>query len=212
MNARTSVLCRAAAAVALLGTACSAPAPPAPASPAAASPTAPAAVTPAALAGNWLFEMKAGGRSVEGSLHFAVVAGVLTGTFTRSDGHEQELRDIEIKGNEVAWDAEGAGGKQHARATVEGSSMKGTIQRSGGSRGGRRGGGATPQGEGGDRGSDAPDDSPPPGGTGRGGGWGGRGRGRRGPGGAAAEITFVAYKTVAPVETNVPAPTPTPGS
>ena len=95
--------------------------------------------------------MKVGGRSVEGSLHFAVVSGVLTGTFTRSDGNEQELKNIEIKENAVAWDVEGGGGKQHAKATVEGSSMKGTLKRSGGGRGGR--GGGSPDGESGESGN-----------------------------------------------------------
>jgi hypothetical protein len=157
------------------------------------------------LAGNWLFEMKVGGRSVEGSLHFAVTSGVLAGTFTRSDGNEQELKNIEIKDNIVAWDVEGGAGKQHAKAAVDGSSMKGTLKRSGGGRGGR--GGGSPDGETGESGNS---DAPREGGGGRRGGRGGGGR--RGGGGGTGEITFIAYKSVPPVETGAPAATPTPGS
>ncbi|HEY6147206.1 MAG TPA: hypothetical protein VIZ69_05890 [Thermoanaerobaculia bacterium] len=206
-------------ALAAAGVACSSSPSPAPPQPAAAAApatrppdgAAPAAVTPAMLAGNWLFEMKVGGRSVEGSLHFAVAWGVLAGTFTRSDGNEQELKNIEIKGNQVAWDIEGTGGKQHAKGTVDGSSMKGTVKRTGG-RGGR-GGGGNPDGEAGDPGgSDTPRDGggTPSGGGGRRGGRGGGGR--RGGGGGTSEITFIAYKSVPPVETGAPAPTPTPAS
>jgi len=185
---------------------------PAPSSPApAATPrsaegaaAAAAPVTPAMLAGNWLFEMKMGGRSVEGSLHFGVTSGVLVGTFTRSDGNEQELKNIEIKENVVTWDVEGGGGgKQHAKATVEGSSMKGTLKRSGGGRGGR--GGGNPDGETGESGDSAP---PREGGGGRRGGRGGGGR--RGGRGGTTEIAFIAYKSVPPVETTAPPATPTP--
>ena len=211
MRIRNPFFCFAAA-LALFFPACASSPPPSlpPRSPAAAprppegAAAASAPVTPAMLAGNWLFEMKMGGRSVEGSLHFAVTSGVLAGTFTRSDGNEQELKNIEIKNNSVAWDVEGGGGKQHAKATVEGYSMKGTLKRSGGGRGGR--GGGSPGGETGESGnSDAPRES----GGGRRGGRGGGGR--RGGGGTTTEITFIAYKSVPPVETGAPAATPTPG-
>src|SRR4051812_38133391 len=139
-------------ALAILWTACSSSSGPGPAPPATPAKTsdapAPVAVTPAMLAGNWLVDMKMGTRTVEGSLHFALTSGILVGTFTRSDGTEQELKDVEIKGNEVAWDIEAGGGKQHSRATVDGTSMKGTVKRSSARRGGKRagGGGGNPDG------------------------------------------------------------------
>ena len=216
MKTRNAIFRFAAAGLASSWMACTSSPPPSPAAPTtAARPPEGAAsvavpVTPALLAGNWLFEMKMGGRSVEGSLHFAVTSGVLVGTFTRSDGNEQELKNIEIKENAVSWDVEGGGGKQHAKATVAGSSMKGTLKRSGGGRGGR--GGGSPDGEPGDSGnSDTPRDggSAPSGGGRRGGRGGG---GRRGGAGGTGEITFIAYKSVPPVETGAPAATPTPGS
>jgi hypothetical protein len=174
------------------------------------------------LAGNWLVEMKMGTRTVEGSLHFALTSGVLVGTFTRSDGTEQELKDVEIKGNEVAWDVEGGGGKQHSRATVDGTSMKGTVKRSSARRGGQRGGsgGGNPDGETGEGDRPAnPDGGAPPEGSSGGGSYGGRhgGGGRRGGGGGrggsgSSEVTFVAYKSVPPVEVTgtPPAAAPTP--
>ena len=176
------------------------------------------------LAGNWLVQMKMGTRTVEGSLHFALTSGVLVGTFTHSDGTEQELKDVEIKGNEVAWDIESGGGKQHSRGTVDGTSMKGTVKRSSARRGGQRGGGGggNPDGETGD--GDHPtnpsDGGAPPEGSSGGGSYGGRhgGGGRRGGGGGrggsgSSEITFVAYKSVPPVEVTgaPPAAAPTPG-
>jgi hypothetical protein len=208
MKTRNAIFSFAAAGLAFSWMACTSSPPPSPS--AAARPPERAAsvavpVTPAMLAGNWLFEMKIGGRSVEGSLHFAVTSGVLVGTFTRSDGNEQELKNIEIKDNGVSWDVEGGGGKQHAKATVDGSSMKGTLKRSGGGRGGR--GGGSPDGETGESGNS---DAPRQGGGGRRGGRGGGGR--RGGGGGTTEITFSAYKSVPPVETGAPAATPTPGS
>jgi hypothetical protein len=211
MRIRDASFCFAAAGLAVFWMACASSPPPSPAPVAASRPpegaaAAPVPVTPAMLAGNWLFEMKVGGKSVEGSLHFAVTSGVLAGTFTRSDGNEQELKNIEIKGNDVAWDVEGGSGKQHAKAKVEGSSMKGTLKRSGGGRGGR--GGGSPDGETGDSGNDG--GGTPSGGGGRRGGRGGGGGGRRGGGGGTTEITFIAYKSVPPVETGAPLVTPTP--
>ncbi|MDQ6894731.1 MAG: hypothetical protein M3167_18910 [Acidobacteriota bacterium] len=215
MRIRNVFFYNAAAGLAIFWTACaSSPPPPSPPPtsaprPAEGSAAVRAPVTPAMLAGNWLFEVKMGGRSVEGSLHFAVTSGVLAGTFTRSDGNEQELKNIEIKENVVAWDVEGGGGKQHAKATVDGSSMKGTLKHSGGGRGGK--GGSSPNGETGDSGGDSA--GAPSGGGGRRGGGGGRGGGgRRGGGGGTTEVTFIAYKSVPPVETGAPILKPTPGS
>jgi hypothetical protein len=179
-------------------------------------------ITPEKLAGNWLVEMKMGDRKVEGSLHFALTAGVLVGTFTRSDGAEQELKDIELKGNEVAWDVEAGGGKQHSRATVDGTSMKGSVKRSSARRrSGQRGGGSGGDTADGDRPAEPSDGGAPPEGGGSGGSYGGRhGGGRRGGSGGgrgsgSSDITFVAYKSVPPVEVPAapaaaPAPSPTP--
>ena len=218
------VVASSAVGLAIVWTACSSSSTPAPqpsASPAKSetAPAAPVPLTPAMLAGNWLVEMKMGTRTVEGSLHFALTSGVLVGTFTRSDGAEQELKDITIKGNEVAWDIEAGGGKQHSRGTVDGTSMKGTVKRSGARRGGQRGGGGSPDGEtgDGDRPSNPSDGGAPPEGSGGGGSYGGRhGGGRRGGGGGgrggsgSSEITFVAYKSVPPVEVTGTPPTASP--
>lgn len=163
--------------------------------PASAAPRA--AVSPQALVGNWLFEMKVGGRSIEGSLHFSVAGGILAGSLTSSEGGERELKNLEIKDDRVSWDMEGPGGPEHATGTVEGSSMKGTMKRT-----------AARRGEGGDR------SAPPPagGGMGRTGG-GGRGGGRGRSGGRdSSEITWSAFKSVPPVETGAPSATPTPAA
>jgi hypothetical protein len=167
-------------------------------------------VTPEDLAGSWYVEMKFGTRSVEGSLHFSIVSGVLAGSFTRGDGAEQELKNIKISGDEVSWDAEGSGASQHAKGKIDGSSMKGTMKRVAVRRGsdgrGASGSGDSPEGEG---------DSPPPsgggyaGGGGRRGGGGGR-RGGGGRGGSSSEITFTAYKSGAAPAGTPPAAPPSP--
>lgn len=142
-------------------------------------------VKPEALAGNWLFEMKVGGRSVEGSIHFTVVAGVLAGSLTHSDGNERELSNIKLDGDRISWDLGGERAGQHAEGTIAGGSMKGTMKwkRSAGGRGSR--------GHGSDEDSE---EAPPPAGGFRGGR--GRGGGRGGSGGRSSEITWTAYKTV----------------
>ena len=188
--------------------------PPAAASSPATGPAAPEGyvrkVTQEDLAGNWYVEMKLGSRSVEGSLHFSIVSGVLAGSFTRGDGSEQELKNIKISGDEVSWDAEGTGGSQHAKGKVDGSSMKGTMKRAAARRS-ASGSGDTPEGDG--------DSTPPPSGGGysgggrRGGGGGGGRRGGGGGRGGSSEVTFTAYKSGEP-PTGTPAavasPTPAP--
>ena len=170
-------------------------------------------VPPEALAGYWLFEMKAGGRTIEGSLHFRVEKGVLAGALTGSDGNERELSNLTLKADGVSWDFEGALGRQHAEGKIDGSSMKGKMKRGARSRSGRGTSGTEedpqpqdqPRGSGGMGG----------GGGGRGGGGrGGAGRGGRGgSGGGAGEVTWSAYKSaLAPPEATPPArpPSPTP--
>ncbi len=174
-----------------------------PAQPAASAPAPPPPpVTPDAIAGNWLFEMKAGGRSIEGSLHFTATNGILAGSLTRSDGNEQELSNIKIDGDKISFDLAGQRATQHADGTVGGSSMKGTIKIK--ASGGRR------SGRGGDSADGSDEAAPPPSG---GGGYRGGGRGRgRGGSGRAPEITWSAYKSVAPPsgERSQPTPPPTP--
>ncbi|MDQ2869376.1 MAG: hypothetical protein M3S32_01445, partial [Acidobacteriota bacterium] len=86
-------------------------------------------IAPESLAGYWLFEMKAGGRSIEASLHFRAERGVLAGTFTGPDGNERELTDLALKENAVSWSFDGPLGKQHAEGKIDGGSMKGTMKR-----------------------------------------------------------------------------------
>lgn len=169
------------------------------------APSAPAVVlaplTPEAIVGTWLFAMKMGDRSIEGRLHFTAEAGVPAGSLTGSDGNERELSNIKIEGDRISWDIAGQRVTQHAEGTVSGSSMKGTIKtKMTGGRGGGRGR---------DTDGDSDDGARPPSG---GGGYrgGGRGRGRSGSGGGAREITWSAFKTVAPPpgESNRPATPP----
>ncbi|MEO8191219.1 MAG: hypothetical protein ABI682_12835 [Acidobacteriota bacterium] len=193
---------------------------PAPAPSAVPAAEAPARTIPLeALAGYWLFEMKTGGRTIEGSLHFQVEKGMLVGTFTGHDGNERELSNLTLKADAVAWDFEGAAGRQHADGKIDGSSMKGRMKRAARS----RNGGETPGT--GDT-ADTPDPQDRPrgsgesggggrGGGGRRGGGGGRG-GRRGSGGGsrAVDVTWSAYRSaLAPAESVTPAtPGPTPGA
>ncbi len=163
----------------------------------------PIAVTTKQLAGDWLFEATRGGDPIQFSLHFSATGGVLAGSLTGPDGNARELSKIALHEDKVSWDVEGQGGTLHYEGAVSGTSMKGTVRRSGGRRQGSRGGDS---GEG-------SGDSPPQGG-GRGGGMrGGRGH-RSGRGGSAAPMTWSAYKSVAPPagERALPEPTPTPGS
>ena len=169
--------------------------------------TAAKTVAPEALAGYWLFEMKAGGRSIEASLHFRAEHGVLAGTFTGPDGNERELSDLALKEDGVSWNFEGPLGRQHAEGKLDGTSMRGTMKRAARARRAQGSSGSddepdpreSPRGSGGGAGG-------PRGGGGRGGG--GRG-GRRGSGSAAAEVTWSAYKSaLPPSETPAPARTP----
>ncbi len=166
-------------------------------------------VSPEALSGFWLFEMKAGGRTIEGSLHFRVERGVLAGTLTGSDGNERELSNLALKADGVSWDFEGALGRQHAEGKIDGSSMKGKMKRAARSRSGRGSSGTEDEPE--------PEDQPRGGGGmgggggrggGGGGGRGGAGRGgRRAPGRGAGEVTWSAYKSaLAPSEKTIPTP------
>lgn len=206
-----------AAAVLAVGRCASAPPPP-PAQPAAVK-----SVPPEALAGNWLFAVKMGGRTIEGSLHFSVVRGVLAGTWTSSDGREFELEHVAIDGDGVSWESEGPAGRMRASGKIDGSSMKGTMKRagrssngSGASGSGQAGSGQTtppPNGEPGDTPSGSGDTSGGgrSGGRGRGSGRGGRGRG----GSTGGAVTWTAFKSNVPVEapggSPPPPATPTPG-
>lgn len=166
----------------------------------------PIPVRPEALAGDWLFEVTRGGNSVQYNLHFSVTGGILAGSMTGPDGNAEELARIALKEDKVAWDVEGDTGTLHYDGTVSGTSMKGTIKRSRG-QGGR--GGDSSEGSNGSASGGAS-------GWG-GGGWGGggmRGRGGHGGrrGGGSQQMTWSAYKSVAPPagETASPAPTTTP--
>lgn len=207
-----------AAVVIAVGRCASAPPPPPP------RPAAVKSVPPEALAGNWLFAVQMGGRTIEGSLHFSVVRGVLAGTWTSSEGREFELEHVAIDGNGVSWESDGPSGRMRASGKIDGSSMKGTMKRAGRSSGDGRGGSAgsgasgsgqtapPPNGEPGDTPSGTGDTS----GGGRMGGRGrGSGRGGRGRGGATGAVTWTAFKSNVPLEAPSGAPplpaTPTPG-
>jgi len=187
----------------LSGSCASTPPPPPPPQPASAA----RSVSPEALAGNWLLEVKMGSRTLEGGLHFANSKGELVGSWTSADGNEYELKKISIAGDQISWDVDGPSGSQHAKGKIDGLSMKGTMKRAAGGRGGRDGsadpsGQGDPQGDSGERS--------------RGGATGGRsgggrgGRGRRGGSGGAAEITWSAWKTLPPAGESAPSPTPAP--
>ncbi|MEP6769699.1 MAG: hypothetical protein ABJC61_13590 [Acidobacteriota bacterium] len=164
-------------------------------------------VAPEALAGYWLFEMKAGGRSIEASLHFRSERGVLAGTFTGPDGNERELSDLALKENGVSWNFEGPLGRQHADGKIDGGSMRGTMKRAARAR----------RAQGSSGSDDEPDPQEPPRGSGGGaggsrggGGRGGGGRGgRRGSSSGAGEVTWSAYKSALP-PSETPAPVRTP--
>lgn len=162
-----------------------------------------------ALVGNWLFEIKMGSRTVEGSLHFTNGNGVVAGTWTSAEGNEYELKDIRIKGNVVSWTGDGPGGTQAASGTIDGTSMKGTMKRAA-----RRRNGDGSSGSSGSSGGS--DDAPPPSDgdtTPRGGGrrGGGRGSGRRG--GSTSTVTWSAFKSVGESgESKAPSPSPTPAA
>jgi len=170
----------------------------APSSPASAPPPAVrrvANVSPDALAGNWLLAVQLGGRTVEGSLHFSVIHGVLAGTWTSADGREFELSKIAIDGDGVSWESDGPAGRMAASGKIDGSSMKGTMKRV-----------ARAKGDSGSAGSNPPPDGETAGNgdsTG-GGGRGGRGRGGRGGrgrgGSGASTVTWTAFKSI-PQET-----------
>jgi hypothetical protein len=196
-----------AAALGVLAGCSSSSSPPPPAAPVAADTRAatPVPVTPQTLAGNWLLNVKAGSRTIEGSLHFSVERGVLAGTWTSADGREFELSKIEIDGDSVSWESDGPAGRTHATGKFDGTSMKGTMKRAARSRGSSSSGGS----------SDSGDSAPPTDSNGEGGSTGGsthgggrgHGRGSRGGrsgSGSSGGITWTAYKSSVPVESPGP--------
>jgi hypothetical protein len=182
---------------------------PRPAPPAARPP----AVRPEAIAGNWLFEVKAGSRTFEGSLHFSVVRGVLAGTWTSAEGREWELSKLALDADTISWESDGPAGRMRASGKIDGSSMKGTMKRVARARG---------EGSSGSSGSDSPDGDSgetPRGEGSRGGGRGGYGRGGRGGGrggrgggGGSTSVTWSAFQSVVPAENPAPAATASPAA
>jgi hypothetical protein len=191
---------------------CSASKPPAAPQPAAAAPAGTPDVPPEALAGNWLFEVKMGSRTLEGSLHFTNKNGVLTGTWTSAEGNEYELKDIRIKGADVSWTGDGPGGVSAASGTIDGTSMKGTMKRAARRRGDASNGNGSGSSGSGSSGDDAPPPSDSGDGSSRGSGRrGGRSGGGRRGGGSSGSITWSAFKSLPPASETAPAPAPTPG-
>ena len=189
---------------------CAASKPPAAPQPAAAAPAGTPDVPPDAVAGNWLFLVKMGSRTLEGSLHFTNKNGVLAGTWTSSEGNEYELKDIRIKGADISWTGDGPGGVSAASGTIDGTSMKGTMKRAARRRGdGGSGSGSSGSGSSGD---DAPPPSDSGDGSSRGSGRrGGRSGGGRRGGGSSGSITWSAFKSLPPASETAPSAAPTPG-
>lgn len=190
--------------------ACAASKPPATPQPAAAAPAGTPDVSPDALAGNWLFEMKMGSRTLEGSLHFTNKNGVLAGTWTSAEGNEYELKDIRIKGDTITWSGDGPGGVSAATGKIDGTSMKGTMKRTAGRGNGSNGSGSSGSGTSGDDAPPPSDGDSPRGGGGRRGG-GRSGGGRRGSS-STGSITWSAFKSLAPASETAPAAAPTPAA
>jgi hypothetical protein len=182
------------AAGALMLSACSTSAPPARPRPVEAPESDPAA-TAARISGDWQLAVERGGRSVEGWLHFGYNAGILVGSLTGGDNNPREISKIALKGDKISWLVASDSGKESYEGTLKGSSMEGTLRasRGGGESRGRSGGGGGGGGGGGRRGG---------GGGGRGGGGGG--------GGASGQITWRAFRSVAPAAAPTPEPTKPP--
>ena len=133
------------------------------------------AATAARISGDWQLAVERGGRSVEGWLHFGLNAGILVGSLTGADNNPREISKITVKGDRISWLVESDSRRESYEGTLKGSSMEGTLRvgRGGGDSRGRRGGGG-------------------------GGRRGGGGRGGGGGGGASGQITWRAYRSVAP--------------
>jgi uncharacterized membrane protein YgcG len=93
------------------------------------SPTAEAVpISPQQLAGDWLVETKIRGEAAEERLHFALINGILAGSVIGPDGNAQELSKLEIDKDKLSWNVESDSQTERIEATVEGTSMKGTIK------------------------------------------------------------------------------------
>lgn len=102
-----------------------------------------------AIAGEWGIQMKEGGHTVEGTLHFSFDGTAVVGTYVGPEGQIQELEKIRVADGRVYWQMEQKDGTLTVRGDLNGTIMSGkmklrlrdeekgsTISGAGGARGG----------------------------------------------------------------------------
>ena len=82
----------------------------------------------AAIAGEWGIQMKEGGHTVEGTLHFSFDGTALVGSYLGPDGEVRELEKIRVAGGRVYWQMEQKTGSMTARGDINGTIMTGKIK------------------------------------------------------------------------------------
>jgi hypothetical protein len=81
-----------------------------------------------AIAGEWGIQMKEGGHTVEGTLHFSFGGTALVGSYLGPDGEIRELEKIRVAGGKIFWVMEQKSGTLTARGNLNGTIMSGKMK------------------------------------------------------------------------------------
>jgi hypothetical protein len=84
--------------------------------------------TAAAIAGEWGLQMKEGGHTVEGTLHFSFDGVGVVGTYSGPDGEVRELESLRVSATKISWKMDEREGMLTVKGDVNGTIMTGKMK------------------------------------------------------------------------------------
>ena len=84
--------------------------------------------TAAAIAGDWGVQIKEGGHTDEGNLHFSFDGTGIVGTYSGPDGEVRELESIRVSATKISWKMDERQGMLTVKGDVNGTIMTGKMK------------------------------------------------------------------------------------
>ncbi len=81
-----------------------------------------------AISGEWGIQMKEGGHTVEGTLHFSFDGTGIVGTYSGPDGEVRELEGLRVSSAKISWKMDAREGTLTARGDINGTIMTGKMK------------------------------------------------------------------------------------